>query len=348
MLDTKNSVALRMQRQFLAHNANVSEYDQLFREMSPVPTVYWCCPGEPPSLAFRADFNDHEHNHRRRALRKIVKGRYQNGSIAYVDCDDLELYAALYNKPLPQLSQTQETLLELLEHEAPMNIQMMKEATGLLVKEITPALHRLQEAFVVYEDQVDNEWDRGWYLFRTEFPQVDMNRYSKMEAMKLALVRFAKMNVVFGTDNARSFYKLPVKLIQQAVDELVGSGQLVSIGVEYVPHADADILRNTIYENPPAVYVLHRNDFLVKSNEHLLKAMFSHAEYDVLQYILIDGEFKGAVVGRFKNGPFVLEDVILDMSGDEASSRRTEIIEAVYAVNSSEHSPLKRYHGDVV
>ena len=38
--------------------------------------------------------------------------------------------------------------------------QMKRE----LVKEITPVLHRLQEAFLIYEDQYDGEWDRGWCL----------------------------------------------------------------------------------------------------------------------------------------------------------------------------------------
>ena len=47
----------------------------------------------------------------------------------------------------------------------------MKRMTGLLVKQITPALHRLQEAFLVFEDQFDGEWDRGWYLFDEMFPE---------------------------------------------------------------------------------------------------------------------------------------------------------------------------------
>jgi len=32
-------------------------------------------------------------------------------------------------------------LLELMERESPMNIELMKAMTGLLVKKITPALH---------------------------------------------------------------------------------------------------------------------------------------------------------------------------------------------------------------
>lgn len=43
----------------------------------------------------------------------------------------------------------------------------------MLVKEITPVLHRLQEAFLVYEDQYDGEWDRSWYRFEEMFPETN-------------------------------------------------------------------------------------------------------------------------------------------------------------------------------
>jgi hypothetical protein len=86
------------------------------------------------------------------------------------------------------------------------------------------------------------------------------------------------------------------------------------------------------------------NDFLVKSNEYCIKEKYNNPEYDILHYILIDGEFHGAVLGHFKNGPYIIEDVIVD-PGFEAS--KDVIIEAVYRVNSREKSPLKRYMGKV-
>ena len=59
---------------------------------------------------------------------------------------------------------------------------------------------------------------------------------------------------------------------------------------------------------------MHRNDFLVKSNEYWLKEKYKSFPYNVIQYLLIDGKFQGALMGRFRNGTNDLEDVILDFS----------------------------------
>ena len=71
--------------------------------------------------------------------------------------EDMELFLALYRKPITKPTAIQLRVLELIERDGPLGIQQMKEETGLLVKEITPALHRLQEAFLIYEDQYDGE-----------------------------------------------------------------------------------------------------------------------------------------------------------------------------------------------
>lgn len=337
-----------MQRQHFTSKANLTEYDVLFRDMSPVPTVYWCCPGEPPSMHFRASFNNSEYNHRRRATRDIIKGRFQNGSIAHIEQKELELYSALYRKPLTMPTKIQRELTELLEREGPMNIQLMKELTGLLVKEIAPCLHKLQEAFVVFEDQTDNEWDRGWYLFSSEFPDAKLDKYERLEALEIVLLRFAKLNVTFSCENAKSFYKLPAKEINAAINELVNGGDLVTCSGGFMLRTDSELLASTNLDMPHSVFILHRNDYMVKSNEHWLKEKFRHDEFDVLQYILIDGEFKGAVIGKSKNGPFVLEDIVLELPEDEIASRKDEIMEAVYMVNSRDHSPIKNYNANAV
>ena len=73
----------------------------------------------------------------------------------------MELFAGLYRKPWKP-DDTQELILALIDREGPLNIGLIKEMTGLLVKQITPALHKLQESFVLFEDQFDGEWDREW------------------------------------------------------------------------------------------------------------------------------------------------------------------------------------------
>jgi hypothetical protein len=39
-----------------------------------------------------------------------------------------------------------------------------------------------------------------------------------------------------------------------------------------------------------SVFAMHRNDFLVRANEHILKERYSHDYPDTLYYLLIDGE----------------------------------------------------------
>lgn len=83
--------------------------------------------------------------------------------------------------------------------------------------------------------------------------------------------------------------------------------------------------------------VRHRNDFIYKAHEHVLKEMAKELtkglEYDhePLQYLLIDGEFHGASIGHFRNGPYDLNDIVCDLPN--AESRKDEIVEAVRAVN---------------
>ena len=335
-------ISLRMERQFLTHKANEQEYCMLYRDTQPGQNVYWNGFGDPPSITFRADFNDIEYNRERQRTRDLVKGRFQGGNLGWIESGDMALFACLCRKPLDKPTFAQQTLLDLIEREGPMNIQLIKEMTGMFVKEITPVLHRLQEAFLIHEDQYDGEWDRGWYKFHEMFPNVDFQKYTKIEALKIVLKRFAYRNVLFNTEMVKSFYKLSTKDIKTARAELLNDGEVMEMESGYLLKTDYDLLQSTSFEVKHSVFVMHRNDFLVKSNEYCIKEKYKHPEYDILQYILIDGEFRGAVLGHFKNGPYIIENVIVD-PGYEA--RRDAIIDAVYIVNSREKSPIKRYMG---
>ena len=227
--------------------------------------------------------------------------------------------------------------MELIEREGPLNIQQMKEETGLLVKEITPALHRLQEAFLIYEDQYDGEWDRGWYKFVEMFPEVILDKYTRLEALKIVLQRFAYRLVWFDTAMAKSFYKLPEKEIKLAVGDLVAEDILVASDLGYMLKSDAELLESYKPKVVNFVYAIHRNDFIYKVHEHILKEMAKSMtegldyDHEPLQYLLIDGEFHGASVGHFRNGPYDLNDIVCDLP--DAESRKNEIIEAIRIAN---------------
>ena len=336
-MDNRKIISLRMERQFFTKKANTEEYLQLYRDLQPGQNVFWNGFGDPPSLTFRADFDDKEFNRKRQANRELVKGRFSGGNLGWIICDDWELFAALYWKPLAKPTEIQLQILDLIEREGPVNIQLIKEATGLLVKEITPALHRLQEAFLVYEDQYNGEWDRGWYQFSEMFPSVNLKKYTKQEALKTVLQRFAYRQVQFDSAMAKSFYRLPEKEIKSAMAELVSEGILVETEGGWMLASDARLL--AAYSPVPLhfIYALHRNDFLYKSNEHILKDKFKPLyaqlpyDHEPLQYLLIDGEFHGASVGHFRNGPYDLNDVVCDLP--DAASRCVEIRTAVETAN---------------
>lgn len=337
-------ISLRMERQCFINKADEKEYTELYRDTQPGQNVYWNGFGNPPTLSFRAGFDDMEFNRKRQLERELVKGRFAGGNLGWIVPEDMELFAALYRKPLANPTPEQTMILELIETAGPFNIQQIKEETGMLVKQITPVLHRLQEAFLIYEDQYDGEWDRGWYRFSEMFPEVDINRYTRLEALKIVLLRFAYRIVWFDTAMAKSFYKIPEKEIRTAVGELTAEGILKASDSGYLLSSDAKLLESYEPEAMNFVCAIHRNDFLYKAHEHILKESAKKwtegLEYDrePLQYLLIDGEFHGASVGHFRNGPYDLNDVVCDLPN--ANERREEILEAVRAVNSGK-TPLR-------
>lgn len=330
-------LSLRMERQCLLQKADETEYLSLYRDTQPGQNVYWHGFGEPPVLSFRAAFDDMEHNRRRQLRRELVKGRFAGGNLGWILSEDMELFACLYRKPLADPTPNQSEILHLIENGGPFNIQQLKEETGLLVKQITPILHRLQEAFLLYEDQYDGEWDRGWYRFGEMFPHVNLQRYTRTEALKILLPRFAYRIVWFDAAMAKAFYRVPEKEIRSAAAELVSEGILVLRESGYLLKRDAALLQDYEPKDIRSVYALHRNDFLYKVQEPALKQMAKSLTeglaYDCepLQYLLIDGRFHGATVGHFRYGPYDLNDIVCDLPG--AESRREEILQAVLDVN---------------
>jgi hypothetical protein len=324
---TKKIMALRMERQCLSRRANEAEYLALYRDSQPGKNVYWDGFGDPPSLSFRADFDDVEYNRVRQANRRLLKGRFAGGNLGWVTAEDFGLFACLYNKPLDKLSHKQSQILELIERIGPVTIQQLKEETGLPVKEITPVLHRFQQAFMIYEDQYDGAWDRGWYTISEMFPELDLHKYTRREALKIILTRFAYRLVNFDTPMAKSVYSLPEKEISAAVSELTAEGVFAVFGGGWMLNSDVKLLEDYTAEPPRSVFALHANDVLVKAYSHTLNR-FDADGRDILRYFLVDGELRGILTGKFRYGPNELEDIVTDLSENEAAARRDEILAA--------------------
>ena len=339
-------LALRMQRQHLTNPVDASGYDDLYRDLQPGMNLYWHGFGQPPECTFRADFDDVAYNRQRQARRALIKGRFTGGNLGWIVPEDLPLFAALYRKPIPLMNDVQVTIMTLIERMGPLNIQQIKEETGYLVKTITPALHRLQEAFLLYEDQYDGEWDRAWYRFEEMFPEHDLSRYSRSEALAIVLQRFAYRMAWFDTKMAHSFYKLPEKEIRLACAMLTERGVFTAVDGGFMLKTDADMLDAVTVTLPP-VLALHRNDFLVRAFDHALKAVFKPLcdalpyDHDPQYYVLVDGEFRAVSVGHFRYGPYEIHDIICD--SPDMWARRDEICAAVRKENPG--AVIQRFMG---
>ena len=346
MIKQEQILALRLTRQRLTNPVTTAdEYESLYRDLQPGLNEYWNGFGQPPILSFRADFDDIEFNRRRQLQRTLIKGRFAGGNIGWILPEDLELFGTVYRKPLDQPTFQQMKLWELIQKEGPMTIQQIKEATGMLVKEITPILHRLQEAFLIYEDQYDGEWDRGWFQFQEMFSDIRFQTYTKQEALIALMQRFGYRIVFFTAEMAKSYFRISKKDLGNALQALTASGILVHYQTGYILASDQDLLEQTAPISEPSLFVLHRNDFLVRAHQQELKETFSHPDYETLQYLLIDGEFHGACFGKFRYGPNDLEDVMLDLSPELCLARKEEIIAAIQLQNGGPDHPLRAYQG---
>lgn len=342
-------LALRMQRQHLVTPVDEGGYDALYRDMQPGLNLYWHGFGQPPELTFRADFDDIACNRERLAKRELVKGRFGGGNLGWIVPEDLPLFAALYCKPFKGvMSDVQQTIMTLIERMGPLNIQQIKEETGYLVKVITPALHRLQEAFLLYEDQYDGEWDRAWYRFEEMFSECDLNRYTREQAVKIVLQRFARRMVWFDTKMARSFYKLPEKELKAACAALVDEGVFKSRDGGFLLTADVPVLEAMPEDAPiPPVRAFHRNDFLVRAMEHDLKDRFKPLyeklpyDNDPQYYVMVEGEFRALSVGHFRYGPYEIHDIVCD--SPDLWDWKEEICAAVLREN--EGAVIQRFMG---
>ena len=344
----KKLLALRMQRQHLTVPVDESGYDALYRDLQPGMNLYWHGFGQPPECTFRADFDDVGYNRQRQMTRELVKGRFAGGNLGWIVPADLPLFAALYRKPIALMDDVQLTIMTLIGQLGPLNIQQIKAETGYLVKVITPALHRLQEAFLLYEDQYDGEWDRAWYRFEEMFPEQDLAQFTRAEAFDVVLQRFAYRMAWFDTKMAKSFYKLPEREIRQSCLRLVEQGVFAALDGGFLLAGDAENLA-CLSEGPlPPVRAFHRNDFLVRALDHELKAKFKPLcdalsyDHDPQYYVMVDGEFRALSVGRFRYGPYEIHDIVCD--SPDMWSRKDEICAAV--LRESEGAVVQRFMGE--
>jgi len=339
-------LAERLRRQgLLAPVQTYQEYLALFALIGPVSPTYFSCPGNPPSMTHRADFDDMELAGRFRERRELVKGRFLNKTIGYVLEGDLELYANAFRRPLETMTWTQRQVFHALETAGPLTPRQLSEETELMNKEVMPALHRLQEAFLVYEDQLTCDNERGWYVFASEWPEITIADDCWESSAGEVVLRFLQSHVFATTAQVKDWSGWAGKDVKRLLDGLAARGAILPVtiaglGDGWMRAEDEDLLETVA---PPTVFMLHKADPLVRSHASELKARYHGLE--VLQYLLIGGAFQGAVLGHWRIGPHDVDDIVVELPAEECAARREEIIKAVAWGYRPPYSNILRYGG---
>ncbi|GAA0324685.1 hypothetical protein GCM10008931_15220 [Oceanobacillus oncorhynchi subsp. oncorhynchi] len=347
-MNKETIICERLRRQRLTKpledRQDIKAYKQLFQKLQPVAPVFNSRPGKPPQLVHRTAFNDAFLSESLRKKHELVKGRFQGGRIGYVLEDDLSLYSTIFRKPIPKMTGLQKEILSMIQQSGGISKDQLKEELPFKAREITAALKRLQEAFLVYELQIDTDWNTGWFDFKTEWPEIEWELDSTSAAQML--LRFLDVMVFATLDQIKGWTQLKRKTIQDALTVLMEREAIVKVevyrmGEGFVQKKDVDL---TDKEIPQCVFMLDNSDILVRADLDELKDRFKGSE--VLQYLLIDGEWKGAVLGHWRIGPHDVEDVVLCLEKKEAEKRKDEIIFAVRAGYPEETTRILRFNGE--
>ncbi|GGH15788.1 DNA glycosylase AlkZ-like family protein [Paenibacillus segetis] len=348
----KGIIAERMKRQGLAEPLGDSKdeeaYIDLFRYLQPVAPPHFTRPGDPPKLVHRTQYDATEMASSLRERHSLVKGRYLGGRVGYVFEDDLKLYGTAFRKVITRFNRVHEDVLSAIREAGGLTKEQLKEELDYPAAHIGKALQDLQCAFILQEDQIDTDWETGWLDFAEEWFEIPKDPASQVEAQMKVILRFIG-SMVFATEGQiKSWCNLPSKTIKELVRRLVEAERLVCIEIEGLGQGlmlEKDVAVGDFHyrECSRSIHMLDPSDFLVRAYLEELKSRYKGLE--VLQYLLVDGEFQGAVLGHWRIGPYDVDDVILDLDATEAVSRQDEVITAIRKIYDPESCAILRYNG---
>ena len=320
------------------------EYVELVRRLQPVTPVARDMPGAPPRLMHRCQGDDREPADRLRGRQELLKGRFSGGRIGYVLAGDFELYAAACRRPLKTLTRVQDRVLEVLGYHDGLSPRQLRLEMGIQHKQLMPVLHRLQEAFLVFEDQSDGGWDRLWLRLDSAHPEVDLDRRSWEEAAMSVIKRFLRSHVFATFQELKSWSGFTARGLAAVLARLEKEGvapvEVEGLGEGWTRVEDRDLEPARV---DAGVFLFHRGDPLVLPHTAELKERFEGL--DVLAYLLIDGELTGAVCGHWRIGPHDVEDIALTLPRGECMLRRDEIVKEVARFYHPPGHEILRYAG---
>jgi Winged helix DNA-binding domain len=309
--------AARAAKQFLTPSARGSsdtDYLEILRSLAPMRPPSYEFPGTPVCLFDRHESSDGSSEQvvgervRREGL--VIKGRFQHGHIAYVPKDEMPLFIAAFRKT-KSLGWDEETVLETLQREGPLQKKDLGEVCGIKGKSLTAALQNLQASFQVFEQQLETEWDNPWCAISTEHPDWLEGVPDQFEARLEVIKRFAQSHVFSSAQEVKDWSGFPGKDVAHMLEMLLKRGDLKRATVEgWGEHFLSSDFNPSDFQEIPlesCVAVLDSGDPLVTAQISYLKS--DCPKMPVLKYILIDGEICGAVEGRWGIKAFDVTDV---------------------------------------
>ena len=322
---------------------NEKEYLDLIKRLQPITPVAHSMPGKPPRLMHRCLIDDRTIADKLRVHRRLLKGRFCGGRIGYVLADDFELYGTAFRKPIGHLNTMQNQVLDILRHNDGLSQLQLREEIGIQHKKTMPVLHRLQEAFLVFEDQGDDSWDRPWSVLDSALPDVNLDRLPWDEAAMRVIKRFLQSHVFATFQQLNDWSGFTKRALENVLMQLKKK-ELVPVqinGIEGWMCSDEQNL--DLHRKSVGVFMLHRLDPLILPNVTELRKRFEGLE--VLQYLLIDGELVGAVCGHWRIGPHDVEDIVLKLPSNECTQRKHQIIREVGQVYHPPDHHILRFAG---
>lgn len=346
--DVERLVAERARRQHLDPStrlADASALPALLRTLQPVAPRAFTFPGTPPQLAPRVTFDDLAASEELRRRGAIVKGRFGGGKIAYVTTADLPTFVAAYRRSAQRLSPAARDVLELLEREGPTVRSDIKALLDIPGRALSAALIELQRAFMVTELQYETEWDNAWTLFADEHPGVENAGIERVDAVDMVLAGTLE-SLAFASDRQLSDRSgLPLADVRAAMARLAAAGSagaatVIGLGDVWLAPGAADGPQ----AEQPFEAVLQPQDPLVLAERSGLAARFARSR--VLAYIVIDGRFAGAALGRWGISPFDVQDVRLDPPYDREPDRRSAIVDGLRTYFPPPAQRIRRWLGE--
>ena len=121
---------------------------------------------------------------------------------------------------MTRLDARQEAVIRAQTYAGPLSPRQLRAETSLAHRPLMAAVHRLERAFVVCEDQTDDAWDRPLHFVEREFPDLWQQAPAPEVAMVEVLARLLDVQVFATTAQLAAGSGLGKRVVTSTVDAM--------------------------------------------------------------------------------------------------------------------------------